>query len=163
MSQPNTTNLVYFSNQENKNKKPSEEISHDTLEKILQTIAKQVLKEKSPNVQELERILQGVMQESDEQQNLEKNTEGTETNIQGCGEPITKYLRKKGYLKDEKKWLTSKGFFEIGGKLLHDVMKEINKGGVGFHETKNVGSGRDRKSTRLNSSHIQKSRMPSSA
>src|SRR5256885_11933426 len=61
--------------------------------------------------------------------------------LRGSNEPITKYLQKIGYLKDKKKWLTNKAFFEIGEKLLHDVMKSISKEGFGFHETKNAGTG----------------------
>lgn len=141
MSQHSITNFVYFTNQENKNKRPSDEVSNDVLQKILQTVARQALKEKTPNMQELERILQGMIQQSEENQKLEKNLERTETNIQGGGVPFTKYLEKKGYLKDEKKWLTNKGFIEIGGKLLRDVMKAIKDGGVGFHEIKHVGTG----------------------
>ena len=141
MSQHSITNFVYFTNQENKNKKPSDEVSNDTLQKILQTVARQALKEKTPSTQELERILQGVIQQLEEHQKLEKNSEGTEANIQGGGKPLIKHLEKMGYLKDEKKWLTNKGFIEIGGKLLHDVMKAIKEGGVGFHEIKHVGTG----------------------
>ncbi|MEK6877008.1 MAG: VWA domain-containing protein [Thermoproteota archaeon] len=141
MLQPDTRNVLYFSNQENEITKLSNEISNETLQKILQTLSKQVLKEKTSGMQDLERILQGVIKQSTEQQNPEENSESTETDIHALGEPITKYLQKQGYLKDEKKWLTNKGFFEIGGKLLQDVMKAINEGGLGFHETKNVGAG----------------------
>ena len=141
MSQPDTRNVLYFLNQESKTTKPSNEISNEILQKILQTLSKQILKEKTPSMQDLEQILQGVIKPSANQQNLEENSESTETDIHESGEPITRYLQKQGYLKDEKKWLTNKGFFEIGGKLLQDVMKAINEGGLGFHETKNVGTG----------------------
>jgi uncharacterized protein with von Willebrand factor type A (vWA) domain len=136
--QPNTKNFVYFLNQEDENKKSNTGVSNNMLQKILQTMAKQVLKEKTPNLQDLDRILQGVIQQSNEKSEEENQKE---TSIQGTGEPITKYLQKIGYLKDKKKWLTNKAFFEIGGKLLHDVMKSITEGGFGFHETKNVGTG----------------------
>jgi uncharacterized protein with von Willebrand factor type A (vWA) domain len=139
--QPNTKNFVYFLNQEMDHKKSNTVISKNMLQKILQTMAKQVLKEKTPNVQDLDRILQGVIQQSNEKSEIQQNQEEKETNIQGAGEPITKYLQKIGYLKDKKKWLTNKAFFEIGGKLLHYVMKSISEGGFGFHETKNIGTG----------------------
>ena len=45
----------------------------------------------------------------------------------------------------------------VGGQLGHDVMNELAKRGY-----EGMGS-EDRKSTRLNSSHIEESRMPSSA
>lgn len=141
MLQPNAKNFVYFLNQENENKKSDTEVSNNMLQKILQTMARQVLKEKTPNVQDLDRILQGVIQQSNEKSEVEENQKEKETSIHGSGEPITKYLQKIGYLKDKKKWLTNKAFFEIGGKLLHDVMKSISEGGFGFHETKNIGTG----------------------
>jgi len=139
--QLNTKNFVYFLNLENENKKSNTDVSNNMLQKILQTMAKQVLKEKTPNVQELDRILQGIIQQPNEKSEVEQNQEEKQTNNQGAGEPITKYLQKTGYLKDNKKWLTNKAFFEIGRKLLHDVMKSISEGGFGFHETKNVGRG----------------------
>ena len=140
MSRPDIRNILYFLNQESKTTKPNNEISNESLQKILQTLSKQVLKEKTPSIQDLEHILQGFIMQSAEQQNLE-NSENTQTDNHESSEPITKYLKKQGYLKDEKKWLTNKGFFEIGGKLLRDVMEAINEGGLGFHETKNIGTG----------------------
>ncbi|HKC79457.1 MAG TPA: VWA domain-containing protein [Nitrosopumilaceae archaeon] len=139
--QPRSKNFVYFLNQENGNKISNTEISNNMLQKILQTMAKQVLKEKIPNVQELDRILEGIIQQSHEKSEIQQNQEEIGTDVQGTGESVTKYLQKTGYLKDEKKWLTNKAFFEIGGKLLHDVMKSISEGEFGFHETKNVGAG----------------------
>jgi len=141
MLQLDNRNVLYFLNQESKTTKPNGEISKETLQKILQTLSKLVLKEKPPSIQDLETILQGVIKQSTEHQNIEETSEGTETAIHSSGEPITKYLQKHGYLKDEKKWLTNKGFFEIGAKLLQDVMKAINEGGLGFHETKKIGAG----------------------
>jgi len=141
MLQLDNRNVLYFLNQESKTTKPNGGISKETLQKILQTLSKQVLKEKPPSIQDLETILQGMIKQSSEQQNIEETSEGTETAIHSSGEPITKYLQKHGYLKDGKKWLTNKGFFEIGAKLLQDVMKAINEGGLGFHETKKIGAG----------------------
>ncbi|VVC05341.1 von Willebrand factor type A domain protein [uncultured archaeon] len=141
MLQSRSKNFVYFLNQENDNKTSNTEVSNNMLQKILQTMAKQALKEKTPNVQELDHILGEVVQQSHEKSEIQQNQEEKETDIQGTGEPITKYLQKIGYLKDKKKWLTNKAFFEIGGKLLNDVMKSMGEGGFGFHETKNVGAG----------------------
>jgi uncharacterized protein with von Willebrand factor type A (vWA) domain len=50
-------------------------------------------------------------------------------------------LMKKGYLKDSEKWLSNKGFVNIGGKILKDVMKELKKGEFGIHQSKNFGYG----------------------
>jgi len=103
-------------------------------------MANQVLKEKTPSVQEMEQILQSAIQESTSK-SMVGETQQNELDIRGNNEPITKYLQKKGYLKDDKRWLTNKGFFEIGQRMLEDVIKAINEGGFGLHETKNIGSG----------------------
>ena len=47
------------------------------------------------------------------------------------------------------------------GKLFDDIFEEITQGFTDFIDAK--GEGKDRKSTRLNSSHSGESRMPSSA
>ena len=47
----------------------------------------------------------------------------------------------KGYLKDSNKWLTSKGFLNIGGKILSDVMRALKTGDLGVHETTSLGRG----------------------
>ncbi len=103
-------------------------------------MAKQVLKEKAPSVQHMEQILRGTTQESSSQSQVDE-TPQNELDIHGTSEPITKYLQRKGYLKDDKKWLTTKAFFEIGQRMLEDIMKAINEGGFGFHETKSIGLG----------------------
>ena len=46
-----------------------------------------------------------------------------------------------GYIKDSRKWLSKKGFFAVGGKLLEDVIRALNKGTIGLHETTFSGSG----------------------
>jgi len=140
--QHNTRKFIYFLNQENENKNSNTEVSNNMLQKILQTMAKQILKEKTPNIMDLDHVLQGVIQQSNEKSEIESDQNENDTSIQGSAEQITKYLQKIGYLKDKKKWLTKKAFFDIGGKLLHDVMMSMDDGGgFGFHETKNVGTG----------------------
>ncbi len=139
MSLLNTKNFIYFLNQETDKKKPSTDISNSALKSALQTIAKQILKEKTPNIQELNQILEGINQRSNEQ-SIDQAQDKVQT-IENIEEPITKYLQKMGYLKDKKKWLTNKAFFEIGAKLLRDVMQLIEQGEFGFHETKNLGNG----------------------
>ncbi len=135
----NTANFVYFPSENNKSENPSSEISNEELKQSLQTIANQVLKEKTPSMKDLESILKGAMQKTSE--NQEKNENQQETEVSDNDEPMTKRLQKLGYLKDDKKWLTKKAFFEIGQIMLEDVMKAVNEGGSGFHETKNIGSG----------------------
>ncbi len=101
-------------------------------------MANQVLKEKTPSVQEMEQILQNAIKESPKSESDEVSQD--ELDIRGTSEPITKYLQKKGYLKDDKHWLTNKGFFEIGQRMLEDVIRAINEDGFGSHERKNIGS-----------------------
>lgn len=135
----NTVNFVYFLNEKN-SKNVNSEISNEQLGKILKTMAKQVLKEKTPSMQDMERILQAKIQESPSESQVDE-TPQQELDIHGKSEPITKYLRRMGYLKDDKKWLTNKGFFEIGQRMLEDIIRAINQDGFGLHETKNFGSG----------------------
>jgi len=135
-----TTNFVYFQSENNKSKSSSSsEISDDKLKQALKTLASQVLKEKTPSMKDLESVLESMTQKASES-NLE-NEDGQETELNGISEPLIKYLKKLGYIKDDKKWLTKKAFFEIGQKMLEDVIKAINEGGSGFHETRNIGTG----------------------
>ena len=139
--QSDTAKFVYFLNEKNNSgQSSSEEVSNEKLSKILKNMAKQVLKEKTPSMQDLEKVLESEIQEfpSDNQHQKEDQQE---TEAYGNNEPITKYLQKLGYLKDKKKWLTKKAFFEIGQKMLEDIIKAVNEGGSGLHETRNIGSG----------------------
>src|SRR5947209_15453215 len=98
------------------------------------------MKQKTPPVHDLERALQGIIQEPSSESQLLKGTD-QEMDLRGSNKPIAKYLRELGYIKDDKKWLTSKAFFEIGQRMLEDVIKAISEGGFGFHETSSIGSG----------------------
>ena len=97
-----TKNFVYFLSESNPSKSNASQISNEKLTQILKTIAKHALKEKTTSLQDLEQVLQGVIQESSSEHQLVKDTE-QEMDLRGSNEPITKYLRKLGYLKDEKK------------------------------------------------------------
>ncbi len=139
---PSTTNFVYFLNKQEDSKKSnnSEKLTNERLNQILKTISKQILKEKTPSLQELESTLEKISQEqTDQSQSIQEKQD--EIDIHGNTEPITKQLQKLGYLKDEKKWLTKKAFFELGQKMLEDVMKALSNDNLGFHETKNIGFG----------------------
>ncbi|MGA9170621.1 MAG: VWA domain-containing protein, partial [Nitrososphaeraceae archaeon] len=56
-------------------------------------------------------------------------------------QPIIRQLIQKGYLKESQKWLSSKGFINIGGKILNDVMKALKSGNFGVHNTTTLGYG----------------------
>jgi uncharacterized protein with von Willebrand factor type A (vWA) domain len=124
------------------------ELNRNVVDKLLQTIGREALKEKTPNLQELEQTLQGMMsslskrQERDRQQERSgmvadsNNESGDES-----GMPLVAYLMQKGYLKDSPKWLSAKGFTTIGGKMLSDVLKALKAGEYGTHESQSLGSG----------------------
>jgi uncharacterized protein with von Willebrand factor type A (vWA) domain len=150
---PNTKKFVYFAAESlgNKHQTLHEEnnAANDLLDKMLKVIGREVLREKTPTIQDLERSLQDISaQQQHEQRDItgNKETKGQETDIKGngipvSGTPIVAQLMQKGYLKDSNKWLTSKGFLNIGGKILSDVMKALKTGDLGVHETTSLGRG----------------------
>jgi uncharacterized protein with von Willebrand factor type A (vWA) domain len=140
MSPHNTANYVYYLNDGKKNKsKLQNSLSDEKLQKILETLSKQAMKEKTPEFQELESLLQNSIKKNE---NEDPQTESDPDDQSEDGNTsITKLLKEKGYLREEKKWLTNKGFIDIGGKILQDVMKDLNSSEVGFHETKLTGNG----------------------
>jgi uncharacterized protein with von Willebrand factor type A (vWA) domain len=125
-------------------------ISNDILNDLLKSLGKEILKEKTPSLQELEQTLQEIIKkkennknklnkESDINDNNDSNTP-TDGNVKS-NLPIVTHLIRKGYIKNSEKWLSSKGFVSIGEKILQDVLKELKKGDLGIHETKNFGYG----------------------
>src|ERR671933_1205688 len=99
-------------------------------------------------MQELEQSLQAVLptngheedrsrQEQENQQS--SNKKNSEMHI--AGKLTIKYLIQKGYLKESNKWLSSKGFLDIGGRILNDVMKALKTGDFGLHSSTDLGSG----------------------
>ena len=140
MSRPRAGNFVYYVNDGKTNKTASENtLSEDKLQKILETLSKYAMREKTPEFQELEAILQNSLNQNENQDYETQNV--SEEHIEESGTNLTKLLKEKGYLREDKKWLTNKGFFEIGGKILRDIMKDLNSAEIGLHETKLTGSG----------------------
>ena len=83
MSRPSTGNYVYFVNDGKKNQsKLDNNISYDKLQKILQTLSKYAMKEKTPEFQELESLLQNSLNET-ENQDSEPKSENDEHLDQG--------------------------------------------------------------------------------
>ena len=137
-------------NNKNKDNYISPIITDEILEKLLQTIGREVLRERTPNLGQLEEIMKDTI--SNEQnfsvnnkrhlKNRQKIETKTNENQQGgLGMPIVTQLIQRGYLKDSPKWLSSRGFISIGGKILNDVMKALKTGDFGLHETSSHGSG----------------------
>jgi uncharacterized protein with von Willebrand factor type A (vWA) domain len=82
--------------------------------------------------------------QSEKGKQQKKNGQNTDTKgagVQMSGMPIITQLIKKGYLKDSEKWLSARGFIDIGRKILNDVMKALKTGDFGTHTTTNLGSG----------------------
>src|ERR1044072_1697844 len=126
----------------------SYDLPRDILDKLLNAIGREVLREKTPTMEELEQTLQGVLPTSGVEQNYDKqehgNRQSTNSNTTGlhvAGKPTIAYLIQKGYLRDSTKWLSSKGFLEVGGRILGDVMMALKKGDTGLHSTTDLGSG----------------------
>ncbi|MGZ5509277.1 MAG: VWA domain-containing protein [Nitrososphaeraceae archaeon] len=125
-------------------------ISNDILNDLLKSLGKEILKEKTPSLQELEQTLQEIIKKKENNKNkLNKETDindnndsntPTDSNVKS-NLPIVTHLIRKGYIKNSEKWLSSKGFVSIGEKILQDILKELKKGDLGIHETKNFGYG----------------------
>ncbi|MGC1927598.1 MAG: VWA domain-containing protein [Candidatus Nitrosopolaris sp.] len=151
-SNPDTKKFVYFAAENRGNKHPTlheqKNTANDLLDKMLKVIGREILREKTPTIQDLERSLQAISpQQQHEQRDSTQNeeTRGQETDIKEempfSGTPLVAQLMQKGYLKDSNRWLTSKGFTNIGGKILSDVMGALKKGDLGVHETTSLGRG----------------------
>ncbi|HEX5187394.1 MAG TPA: hypothetical protein VFV86_10945, partial [Nitrososphaeraceae archaeon] len=127
-----------------------EKISQELLQDLLKSIEREILKEMTPSLGELEQTLQeNIIRKKKEKYNQENNfrrkldkfpKDISHKDIKS-NQTIIATLMKKGYLKDSEKWLSNKGFVNIGGKILHDVMKELKKGDFGIHQSKNFGYG----------------------
>jgi uncharacterized protein with von Willebrand factor type A (vWA) domain len=150
-----TKRFAYFSAEESEDQNhtkskdnDSQNIPNEMLEKLLQAIGRESLRERTPNLQQLEQILKDVISNepeySDSAKNGVKKGQTMETNDEDredLGMPIVTQLIQRGYLKDSQKWLSSKGFISIGGKILNDILKALKSGDFGLHETPMHGSG----------------------
>lgn len=154
-SRSGTKRFVYFSAQEGEDQNRTESKDHDShiipnemLEKLLQAIGRESLRERTPNLQQLEQILKDVISNEPEysgsaKQGVKKGQtmEIDDEDREDLEMPIVTQLIQRGYLKDSQKWLSSKGFISIGGKILNDIMKALKTGDFGLHETLSHGSG----------------------
>ena len=142
MSQPSGKEFVYYQSQDEQQQE-QKELSKDVINKLLTALGREAIREKTPNLQELERMLEEML--SKEGINADELSESEETgreeDIKGEGMAVVKYLVQKGYLKEGDKWLSKQGFMNIGGRILNDVMKALKSGDLGLHETVKLGSG----------------------
>ncbi|MGH9934580.1 MAG: hypothetical protein ACRD3Z_05630, partial [Nitrososphaerales archaeon] len=141
MSQPSGKEFSYYQSREGQQEQ--KELSKDVMNKMLTALGREAIREKTPNLQELERTLEEML--SKEGVNPDELSEdadsGKEEGIKGEGMAVVKYLVQKGYLKEGDKWLSKQGFMNIGARILSDVMKALKSGDLGLHETVKLGSG----------------------
>ena len=146
--------FVYFPSHRTEDTQDSQQQQHsydlprDIVDKLLNVIGREVLREKTPTLEELEQTLQDALPTNGVEQNYGKQEHGNRqstnknpTHLHVAGKPTIRYLMQKGYLKDSIKWLSSKGFLEVGGRILGDVMMALKKGDFGLHSTTDLGSG----------------------
>jgi len=128
-------NIIDFP-EEREDKAPTKSIPKSLLQDFLEVLGKEIMKEDQPKLEEIEQELQNLKKEKEINQGESGDLESSRTESS-----IIAQLQQMGYIKDSRKWLSKKGFFAVGGKLLEDVIRALNKGTIGLHETTFSGSG----------------------
>lgn len=128
-------NIIDFP-EEREDKAPTKSIPKSLLQDFLEVLGKEIMKENQPKLEEIEQELQNLKKEKEINQGESGDVESYRTESS-----IIAQLQQMGYIKDSRKWLSKKGFFAVGGKLLEDVIRALNKGTIGLHETTFSGSG----------------------
>jgi uncharacterized protein with von Willebrand factor type A (vWA) domain len=128
-------NIIDFP-EEKEDKAPTKSIPKSLLKDFLNVLGKEIMKEDQPKLEEIEQELQNLKKEKE---NIQSEPDDAESNRTESS--IIAQLQQMGYIKDSRKWLSKKGFFAVGGKLLEDVIRALNKGTIGLHETTFSGSG----------------------
>ncbi|HEY7695972.1 MAG TPA: VWA domain-containing protein [Nitrososphaeraceae archaeon] len=128
-------NIIDFP-EEKEDKAPTKSIPKSLLKDFLNVLGKEIMKEDQPKLEEIEQELQNLKKENETNQREQDDLQSSRTESS-----IIAQLQQMGYIKDSKKWLSKKGFFAVGGKLLEDVIRALNKGTIGLHETTFSGSG----------------------
>ena len=128
-------NIIDFP-EEKEDKAPTKSIPKSLLQDFLEVLGKEIMKEDQPKLEEIEQELQNLKKEKEINQGESGDVESSRTESS-----IIAQLQQMGYIKDSRKWLSKKGFFAVGGKLLEDVIRALNKGTIGLHETTFSGSG----------------------
>lgn len=128
-------NIIDFP-EDKEDKAPTKSIPKSLLQDFLEVLGKEIMKEDQPKLEEIEQELQNLKKEKESNQGESDDVESNRTESS-----IIAQLRQMGYIKDSRKWLSKKGFFAVGGKLLENVIRALNKGTIGLHETTFSGSG----------------------
>ena len=128
-------NIIDFP-EEKEDKAPTKSIPKSLLQDFLKVLGREIMKEDQPKLEEIEQELQNLKKERENSQSESNKSKSSMTESS-----IITQLQQLGYIKDSRKWLSKKGFFAVGGKLLEDVIRALNKGTIGLHETTFSGSG----------------------
>ena len=130
-------NIVDFP-EEKEEKAPTKTIPKSLLQDFLKILGNEILKEDQPKLEEIEQELQNLKKEKEKENSESQSDEPKSFNKTSS---IIAQLQQSGYIKDSRKWLSKKGFFAVGVRLLEDVIRALNKGAIGLHETTFSGSG----------------------
>lgn len=106
-------------------------ITQNYNEKLLEKLSTQALKGKN-TIRDVKEAF--ILMEGD-------NSDAETGEILGDGKSVIKALQNMGYVKDEKKWLTKKGFDAIGRMILRNIMKNAKFPDTGEHSTNLRGDG----------------------
>ena len=151
MYKPRTRDLIYFAGE--RRSEQADAITEEELGRVLSTIGRQVIRERVPGICELEAILQRSLEGStsgseDRQQAVDEiadrsrqASESQESDDGDGSDQITKFLLENGYIRDEKRWLTDKGFLLVGYKLLLDALQDMETGEPGTVRSRRYGDG----------------------
>lgn len=149
-----TKTFFYFSSEDGRSNsqvlQKQKKITNQLLDKMFNVIGREVLREQTPSLQDLERSLQALSasEQKEQQGEIGQKINRSAHQADVIGEqrkfaeiPIITQLLQKGYLKYSDKWLTRKGFALIGSKILSDVMETLKRDELGAHETTRLGRG----------------------
>jgi len=150
-------NFIYFGKKDETSIKndsfdsKNDQIPSRLKEKLLDIVGREVLREKTPTLQELEYTLQEAISQASKMDSLDRKTKFQQPRPDaslnpkfykaGMNLPIIGRLVQSGYIKEDPRWLTFKGFTQIGGKILTDLMLSLKKDGFGLHESSSLGNG----------------------
>ena len=130
-------NIVNFP-EEREGKATTNTIPKSLLQEFLKVLGREILTEDQPNLEDIEQELKNL---KNEKENNNSESQSNETKSTGKASSIIAELQQLGYIKDSRKWLSKKGFFAVGTRLLEDVVRALNNGTIGLHEIQFSGSG----------------------
>ncbi len=131
-------NIVNFP-EEKEDKAPTNTIPKSLLQEFLKVLGREILKEDQPKLEDIEQELKNLKNEKENNNN--NKSQSNETKSTGKASSIIAELQQLGYIKDSRKWLSKKGFFAVGTRLLEDVVRALNNGTIGLHEIQFSGNG----------------------